>query len=91
MPDFLRFLVLAVVGILIPIILVDYPPPDVYRRRFLIAVVAAVLGALFTGLSAQSMGVTDALSTFVVAAAASTLLYSLGNLFFGAASEAKRR
>ena len=84
----------------VPLILVDYPPPDVFRRRFGIAVAAGILASLFTGFAAQfpgqlvgasawQMDMTDSQPAFVLAAATGTILYLAGNLLFEKPSAAR--
>ncbi len=80
----INYFTYMVVAVFLPIIIVDYPPPDVYRRRFIVAVVAGILGGLFTGAVQGSAAPSDLLATYVLAAASGTLLYGLGNMFFGA-------
>ena len=99
MANVLRYLIYIVVALFVPLLLVGNPPADVLRRRYVIVLVAAILGGAFTGLAAGFPGLVGAASAdmkladpfpaFVLAAASGTVLSVLGDLFFGSSMRAK--
>lgn len=77
------YLVYIVVAFVIPIILVDYPPPPERFRRFGIAVVSGIIGGIITGLVAPSIAAGGQIAVLVFAASAGTVLYGTGHVLFG--------
>lgn len=86
----INYLVYILIAWVPPIWLVDYPVPDVLKRRHIIAVVSAVIGGLFTGFVRTSIASSDPMPGYVLAAASGTVLYGLGNLFFGVNAKSGR-
>ncbi|MBX6325768.1 MAG: hypothetical protein IRY93_07005 [Chthoniobacterales bacterium] len=78
------YLLYIVVALVIPIILVDYPPPDERARRFGIAIVSGIVGGIITGVIAPSIAPAGAISALVFAASAGTVLYGIGHVLLGA-------
>jgi hypothetical protein len=91
MIQYLQYLVYIIIALVLPIILVDYPPPEVLRRRYAIAIISGVIAGLFTGFVRPSIASSDAMPAFVLAAAAGTVLYGLGNLLFGINAKSNNR
>jgi hypothetical protein len=79
----LHYLVYIIIAIVIPIIIADYPPPDVMRLRYAIAIISGIIGGLFAGFAQPSLASNDPMPAFALAAATGTVLYGLGNLVFG--------
>jgi hypothetical protein len=77
------YLLYIVVALLIPIILVDYPPPPERMRRLAIAIISGIIGGIITGLVAPSIGAGGQISVLVFAASAGTVLYGTGHVLFG--------
>jgi hypothetical protein len=77
------YLVYVVVAFVIPIILVDYPPPDERTRRFVIAIISGIIGGIITGLVAPSITPSGEITALVFAASAGTVLYGIGHVLFG--------
>ena len=77
------YLLYVVVALVIPIILVDYPPPPERARRFGIAIISGIIGGIITGLIHASIAVGGELSALVFAACAGTVLYGIGHVLFG--------
>jgi len=77
------YLVYIVVALVIPLILVDYPPPDVRVRRFGIAMISGIIGGIGTGLVAPSIAAGGQMLVLVFAASAGTVLYGIGHVLFG--------
>jgi len=77
------YLLYIVVALVIPIILVDYPPPPERARRFGIAIISGIIGGIITGLVAPSIETAGPISALVFAASAGTALYGIGHVLFG--------
>ena len=77
------YLLYIVVAFVIPIILVDYPPPPERMRRFTLAIISAIIGGIITGLVAPSIETAGPISVLVFAASAGTALYGIGHVLFG--------
>lgn len=78
------YLLYVVVALVIPIILVDYPPPPERARRLGIAIISGVVGGIITGVVAPSIETTGPISALVFAASAGTVLYGIGHVLLGA-------
>jgi hypothetical protein len=76
------FLLYIVVALLIPIILVDYPPPPERARRFVLAIIAGIIGGIITGLLHDTVAKGE-LSGLAFAVSAGTVLYGIGHVLFG--------
>jgi len=77
------YLLYIVVALVIPIILVDYPPPPERTRRFGIAIISGIIGGIITGLLAPSIETAGPISALVFAASTGTVLYGIGHVLFG--------
>jgi hypothetical protein len=77
------YLLYIVVAITIPIILVDYPPPDERARRFVLAIISGIIGGVITGLMHSTVAVGGELSALVFALSAGTVLYGIAYMVFG--------
>jgi len=62
------YLVYIVVAFVIPIILVDYPPPPERTRRFVIAIISGIIGGIVTGLVGPSIAAGVQMPVLVFAA-----------------------
>jgi hypothetical protein len=74
------YLLYIVVALVIPIILVDYPPPPERTRRFIIAIISGVIGGIITGLVGASTALGGQMPALVLAASAGTVLYGIGQV-----------
>jgi hypothetical protein len=77
------YLLYIVVALVIPIILVDYPPPPERVRRLTIAIISGIIGGIITGLVSPSIAAGGQMSVLVFAASAGTVLYGIGHVLFG--------
>jgi hypothetical protein len=77
------YLVYIVVAIVIPIILVDYPPPPERARRFGIAVISGIIGGIITGVVGPAIAQGSQIPALIFAASAGTVLYGIGHVLFG--------
>lgn len=77
------YLLYIVVALVIPITLVDYPPPPERARRFGIAIISGIIGGIITVLVHASIAVGGELSALVFAASAGTVLYGIGHVLIG--------
>ena len=77
------YLLYIVVALVIPIILVDYPPPPERVRRLSIAIISGIIGGIGTGLVAPSIAAGGQMLVLVFAASAGTVLYGIGHVLFG--------
>ena len=76
------YLLYVVVALVIPIILVDYPPPPERTRRLGIAIISGIIGGIITGIVGPSMS-NESLPVLAFAASAGTVLYGIGHVLFG--------
>jgi len=74
------YLLYIVVALVIPIILVDYPPPPERTRRFIIAIISGVIGGIITGLVGASIASSNPMPGLVFAASLGTVLYGIGQV-----------
>jgi hypothetical protein len=77
------YLLYIIVALVIPIILVDYPPPPERVRRLGIAIVSGVIGGIITGAIAPSIAAAGQISVLVFAASVGTVLYGIGHVALG--------
>lgn len=77
------YLVYIVVAFVIPIILVDYPPPPERTRRFIIAIISAIIGGIVTGVVGPSIAAGGQMPVLVFAASLGTVLYGIGHVLSG--------
>jgi len=77
------YLVYIIVALVIPIILVDYPPPPERVRRLSIAIISGIIGGIITGVVAPSIAAGGQMVVLVFAASAGTVLYGIGHVLFG--------
>jgi len=77
------YLVYIVVALVIPLILVDYPPPPERARRFSIAIISGIVGGIGTGLVGPSIAAGGQMFVLVFAACAGTVLYGIGHVLSG--------
>ena len=100
MKDFSLYLAYMVMALVVPMVLASRPVAKGFRSRFVIAVVAAIVGGIFVLLLSKNvafsgtlpgqLALRDMLTAFLFAAACGTFLYSLGKFFFGGSSELRR-
>jgi len=77
------YLLYIVVALVIPIILVDYPPPLERTRRFVIAIISGIIAGIITGLAGPSIASAGQLPALIFAASLGTVLYGIGHVLFG--------